>query len=41
MLNYVGNFELVLDPAAFHLHKKNSHGCSRLVYSGLEGCFLA
>ena len=38
--NYAGNSKLVLDPATFHLHKKSSHGFSRLGYSGLEGCCL-
>ena len=39
--NYAGNSELVLDPVAFHLHKKSSHGSSRLGYIGLEGCSLS
>ena len=39
--NYAGNSTLVFDPPAFHLHKRNSHGSSRLGYSGLEGCCLA
>ena len=39
--NYARNFALVLDPTAFHLHKKSSHGSSRLGYSELEGCCLA
>ena len=38
--NSTGNSTLVLDPVAFHLHKKSSHGSSRLVCSGLEGCCL-
>ena len=29
---------LVLDPTALHFHKKSSHGFSRQVCSGLEGC---
>ena len=38
--NSAGNYELVLDPTTFHLHKKSSHGSSSLVCSGLEGyCF--
>ena len=32
------NSELVLDLAAFHLHKISSHGSSRQVCNGLEGC---
>ena len=39
--NSIGNYELVLDPAAFHLHKKSYHGFSRMRCSGLEGCCLA
>ena len=39
--NSVENSALVLDPAAFHHHKKSSHGSSRLVCSGLESCCLA
>ena len=39
--NSAGNSALVLDPAAFHLHKKSSHGSSRLGSSELEGCCLA
>ena len=34
------NYELVLDPATFHLHKKSSHGYSRLGCNGLEGFYL-
>ena len=32
------NFALVLDHAALHFHRKNSHGFSMQVCSGLEGC---
>ena len=39
--NYDENSELVLDPIAFHLHMKNSHGSLKMGYSGLEGCCLA
>ena len=39
--NSIGNSALVLEPTAFHLHKKNYHGSLRLVCSVLEGCCLA
>ena len=35
------NSKMVFDLVAFHLHKKSSHGFSRLVCSGWEGCCLA
>ena len=38
--NSAENSALVLDLVAFHLHKKNSHGSSRLVCNVLEGCCL-
>ena len=39
--NFAGNYEVVLDPTTFHLHKKSSHVSSRLECCGLEGCCLA
>ena len=36
--SYADSFVLVFDPNNSHLHKKDSHGFSKLVCSGLEGC---
>ena len=36
--NYVASYDLIFDLDDFHLHKKDSHGSSELVCSGLVCC---